>query len=83
MIRLVEGAGGFDVEATDTGWEDVINLPPLPEPERCEQRSEACCGNVLVLFLISLFVGPMQAFSGSSEAAAAPNKIVWSTDQQP
>ena len=30
-------------------------------PDFCAMRSEACCGNSLVCFLIFLFVAPMQA----------------------
>ena len=63
-MRLMDGAGGSDIEAKSphTGsWADVYALPSLPTPDFCAMRSEACCGNSLVCFLIFLFVAPMQA----------------------
>ena len=40
-------------------------LPPLPEQDLCQMRAEASCGNSLVLFLIFLFVAPMQAYANT------------------
>jgi len=63
----MDGAGGSDVEggtpSSGGTWADVYALPPLPAPDACAMRSEACCGNTLVLFLIFLFVAPMQAYA--------------------
>ena len=38
-----------DESAADAADADALrSLPPLPEPNRWEQRSEACCGSSLV-----------------------------------
>ena len=69
----MEGAGGSDIETTSPAmgtWADVLALPPLPRPDFCAMRSEACCGNSLVLFLIFLFVAPMQAHASGKDAAS-------------
>ena len=58
-------------------WADVLALPPLPTPDYCAMRSEACCGNTLVCFLIFLFVAPMQAYVQNSEAVITPMVRVW------
>ena len=62
----MDGSAGSDVEASADGsggsWADVYALPPMMPPDLCAMRGEACCGNTLVLFLIFLFVAPMQAF---------------------
>lgn len=49
----------------------IASLPRLPEPDYCQMRAEATCGNSLVLFLIFIFVAPMQAFVNATE----PDKI--------
>ena len=54
----VEGGSGGRTQ--DWTWADVQMLPPMPKPDRCNQRCEAGCGNTLVLFLIFIFVVPMQ-----------------------
>ena len=77
----MEGAGGSDIETTSPAmgtWADVLALPPLPRPDFCAMRSEACCGNSLVLFLIFLFVAPMQAHaSGKDPASLSMAARIW------
>jgi len=69
--RLIEGAGGSDIEGTpgEATWADVFALPPLPDQDLCQMRGEACCGNTLVIFLICLFVTPLQAAVSTAEPA--------------
>ena len=78
------GAGGGsdeDVESSHgqlTGtWADVYALPPLQTPDYCAMRGEACCGNTLVLFLIFLFVAPMQAFVSQMTTPMTFAQTVW------
>ena len=76
----MDGAGGSDIEAKSppTGsWADVYALPSLPTPDFCAMRSEACCGNSLVCFLIFLFVAPMQAYVNNPDAVITPAVRVW------
>ena len=82
QLRLIEGGGcvgcsdapGTPVYGT---WEDIARLPPLPDPELCEMRSEACCGNTLVIFLICLFVLPMHGASAIMPRPWAFSTSVW------
>ena len=57
--RALRGRGQPNVE------DDLAALPPLPEQDLCQMRAEASCGNSLVLFLIFLFVAPMQAYANT------------------
>ena len=79
--RLIEGSGGgSDSEATFDGggtWADVLSLPPLPERDYCAMRGEACCGNTLVLFLIFLFVAPMQAYATGKDVELTFPQRLW------
>lgn len=47
----------------DAGAAALRALPPLPEPNRWEQRSEACCGATLVLTLCGGFVAATRHMS--------------------
>ncbi len=56
---------------------DVAALPPLPEQDLCQMRAEASCGNSLVLFLIFLFVAPMQAYANAQGGNLTTMQRVW------
>ena len=74
----MEGSGGSDVELQEAGsWADVLSLPPLPTPDYCAMRGEACCGNTLVLFLIFLFVAPMQAYASGKDVELTLPQRLW------
>lgn len=47
-----------DLESAEDTEDDIkiSDLPPLPDPDVCTMRSEACCGSCFVLCLILLFV---------------------------
>ena len=81
--RLIDGSGGSDVESSSnppssfSTWADVYALPPLPERDYCAMRGEACCGNTLVLFLIILFVAPMQAYVHNSVQPMTTMVAIW------
>lgn len=55
---LAGGRRSDDIES-GSNWADVFALPPMPEPDYKSMRSEACCGNCLVLGLIVFFVAPV------------------------
>ena len=69
-----------DTEAADSpwdaqtqeqfGWRGVNALPLLPTPRHCERNSEACCGLMVVVALICMFVGIAQTLAWRS-------KVVW------
>jgi hypothetical protein len=65
-----EASAGSDIEQPASpsagSWADVLALPPMPTPDYCAMRGEACCGNSLVIFLIFLFVAPMHAYASSN-----------------
>ncbi len=74
----MDGSGGSDVEVGVHGsWADVLALPKLPRPDYCAMRGEACCGNSLVLFLIFLFVAPMQAYASSKDVTMTTTMQAW------
>ena len=47
---------------------ELLDLPPLPEPDRCRMRVQAGCGTLLALFLIFVCVAPMQVFAYMASA---------------
>mmetsp|Transcript_1195 Transcript_1195/g.3306 ORF Transcript_1195/g.3306 Transcript_1195/m.3306 type:complete len:233 (+) Transcript_1195:116-814(+) len=63
--------GGRSLEA------ELAALPPLPDQDVCQMRAEASCGNSLVLFLIFLFVAPMQAFANSQGDNLTMLQRIW------
>ena len=68
--NVAAAGAGSDVESvtpTMGTWADIFALPPLPVPDYCAMRGEACCGNSLVLFLIFLFVAPLQAYAQTNK----------------
>ena len=81
QMALIEGGSGSGSEDVEGGPHrgaaaaeaDVLALPPLPEPDRCQMRAEACCGNSLVCFLIFIFVAPIQTYANATE----PEKITF------
>ena len=83
VARLMDGATGSDVElgpspsGTGGTWADVYALPPLPTPDYCAMRGEATCGNSLVLFLIFLFVAPMQTYASQTTTPLTPLMRIW------
>jgi len=78
--RLIDGAAS-DPESGKSSpsgtWADVYALPPLPDQDLCAMRGEACCGNSLVLFLIFLFVAPMQAYVAQSSGPITVMVYIW------
>lgn len=56
---------------------DLLRLPPLPDQDLCQMRAEASCGNTLVLFLIFLFVAPMQAYANSQGSNLSTIQRIW------
>ena len=75
---LMDGSGGSDVEVGVHGsWADVLALPKLPRPDYCAMRGEACCGNSLVLFLIFLFVAPMQSYASVNQGKLTFTQQLW------
>ena len=77
----MDGAGGSDVESAPKEhlgtWADVYALPPLPDQDLCAMRGEASCGNFLVLFLIFLFVAPMQGYASQTTTPLTPLQRLW------
>jgi hypothetical protein len=83
-MSLIEGGSGSeDIEGGDSKYAaalaegDVLSLPPLPAQDLCQMRAEACCGNSLVLFLIFIFVAPMQAYASHATEALTFNQTLW------
>jgi len=81
QTRLIGGSSdieSFPVSPSNGAtWEDVDNLPPLPDQDLCQMRGEASCGNTLVLFLIFLFVAPMQAYVSSEGVQLTLVMKIW------
>jgi len=70
-VPMRSGLGLKSLEA------ECAALPPLPEQDLCQMRAEACCGNSLVLFLIFLFVAPMQAFANAQAGSLTMMQRIW------
>ena len=84
-MALIDGGASDDLEGhaplrsggRSSLEAQVAALPPLPEQDLCQMRAEACCGNSLVLFLIFLFVAPMQAFANAARDDLTMLQRIW------
>ena len=53
----------MSVDTAEHGTFRLSDLPPLPKPNLSEMRSQALCGNLLVLSLITIFCGLTNAIA--------------------
>lgn len=81
-MSLMDGStsGSDDIECRaelSAAERDLLSLPPMPRPDYCQMRAEASCGNSLVLFLIFLFVAPMQSYASANNGKLTFVQQMW------